>query len=92
MTLLVVRKVITISNADDIGLLNESDSNTEINFASILKIYPGPSDISHNISYEPTQLNLTFYPKAKYGNRWHHFSKQWFKTFPWLEYSKKSFI
>lgn len=58
-----------------------------INFTSVLKKYPGPSDISHNISNEPTQPNLTFYPKTKYGDRWRPFSKQWFKTFPWLEYS-----
>lgn len=36
---------------------------------------------------EPIQPNLTFYPKTKYGDRWRHFSKQWFKSFAWLEYS-----
>uniref|UniRef100_A0A2S2QYD5 Uncharacterized protein n=1 Tax=Sipha flava TaxID=143950 RepID=A0A2S2QYD5_9HEMI len=73
------------SNIGD--LIKEPEPNTKISVASVLKKCPGPSDISQNLNNEPTQPNLTFYPKTKYGDRWRHFSKQWFKSFAWLEYS-----
>ncbi|KAF0747851.1 zinc finger MYM-type protein 1-like, partial [Aphis craccivora] len=63
------------------------EPNTKISVASVLKKFPRPSDISQNLNNEPIQPNLTFYPKTKYGDRWRHFSKQWFKSFAWLEYS-----
>ncbi|KAL4122422.1 hypothetical protein QTP88_014753 [Uroleucon formosanum] len=72
---------------DDITNNPEPEVNTKISVASVLKKCPGPSDISQNLNNEPTQPNLTFYPKSKYGDRWRHFSKQWFKSFAWLECS-----
>ncbi|KAL4085299.1 hypothetical protein QTP88_027158 [Uroleucon formosanum] len=67
---------------DDITNNPEPELNTKISVASALKKCPGPSDISQNL-----KSILTFYPKTKYGDRWRHFSKQWFKSFAWLEYS-----
>lgn len=73
----------------DTGDINEFNNkpNIENNYFPATKIYSGPADISQNINDGPKQPVITFYPKTKYGNRWRHFSKQWFITFPWLEYS-----
>lgn len=76
------------SNTIDInGLTNESKPNTEINITNVFKMYPKPTNIFQNMNNGPIQKNLTFYPKSKYCDCWNNFSKKWFKTFPWLEYS-----
>ena len=47
----------------------------------------GPSDITHIVSDQPTQPILKNYPQSKFGKEWRQFRPEWFKSYPWLEYS-----
>jgi len=58
---------------------------TEIQIENVSKI--GPSDITHIVSDQPTQPILKNYPQSKFGKEWRQFRPEWFKSYPWLEYS-----
>ncbi|XP_063920420.1 zinc finger MYM-type protein 1-like [Zophobas morio] len=46
-----------------------------------------PSDISQCVDEGPTQIIMNAYPSRNFGNRLRSFNKEWYKVFPWLEYS-----
>ncbi|KAL4153302.1 hypothetical protein QTP88_001153 [Uroleucon formosanum] len=58
---------------------------TEIQIENLSKIEP--SDITHIVSDQPTQPILKNYPQSKFGKEWRQFHPEWFKSYPWLEYS-----
>lgn len=49
--------------------------------------FPFPLDLSKTPYDLPSQPILMEYPVTKIGDRLRAFNKNWFKTFPWLEYS-----
>lgn len=46
-----------------------------------------PSDITKFVSDHPTQPLLKMFPQTKFGKYWRHFHAEWYKLYPWLEYS-----
>ncbi|XP_033934534.1 neurofilament medium polypeptide-like [Pseudochaenichthys georgianus] len=49
---------------------------------------PGPPDISQSKAEQPKQPHLKFFPRTLQGDRRRCFSKDWFNSHKWLEYSQ----
>ncbi|XP_050540287.1 uncharacterized protein LOC126904924 [Daktulosphaira vitifoliae] len=85
------------SDSDDFQQLNdlqeiknvEPEQNQKQVIENQMEIFSkiGPSDITHIVSDPPTQPILKNYPQSKFGKEWRQFRPEWFKSYPWLEYS-----
>ncbi|XP_050532818.1 zinc finger MYM-type protein 1-like [Daktulosphaira vitifoliae] len=85
------------SDSDDFQQLNdlqeiknvEPEQNQKLVIENQMDIFSkiGPSDITHIVSDPPTQPILKNYPQSKFGKEWRQFRPEWFKSYPWLEYS-----
>ncbi|XP_050961250.1 uncharacterized protein LOC127162484 [Labeo rohita] len=49
---------------------------------------PGPTDISQSRAEQPKQPHLKIFPRTYQGDRRRCFSKDWYNTHKWLEYSQ----
>ena len=52
-----------------------------------IRIKRGPCDIAPTIADQLIQPRLKKFPATKFGEEWRHFHSEWFKQYPWLEYS-----
>lgn len=66
---------------------DETLSASNPTYDSVVKVIPGPGDLSQTLENGPKQPKLVCYPKTKYVNRMRHFSPNWYKIHNWIEYS-----
>ncbi|XP_049274148.1 zinc finger MYM-type protein 1-like [Rhipicephalus sanguineus] len=68
---------------------DEPDSATEFT-ASVDADHAGQLDISKFKAEQPTQPILNPFPSKKYGKLSRSFNSDWYRLFPWLEYSARA--
>ncbi|KAL4122625.1 hypothetical protein QTP88_014917 [Uroleucon formosanum] len=76
----------TDSEHANCNLVKTAHKEDQVSVQSLLP-QSGPCDITQVVSDNPTQLVLKNYPRNKFGKEWRNFHSEWFKLYPWLEYS-----
>ncbi|KAL1447276.1 hypothetical protein MTO96_028594 [Rhipicephalus appendiculatus] len=69
---------------------DEADSATEFTASDLDVDHAGQLDISKFKTEKPTQPILNPFPSKKYGKLSRSFNSNWYRLFPWLEYSAQA--
>ncbi|KAL1466491.1 hypothetical protein MTO96_042696, partial [Rhipicephalus appendiculatus] len=69
---------------------DEADSATEFTASDLDVDHAGQLDISKFKTEKPTQPILNPFPSKKYGKLSRSFNSDWYRLFPWLEYSAQA--
>ncbi|KAL1428058.1 hypothetical protein MTO96_000395 [Rhipicephalus appendiculatus] len=69
---------------------DEPDSATEFTASDVDVDHAGQLDISKFKTEQPTQPILNPFPSKKYGKLSRSFNSDWYRLFPWLEYSAQA--
>ncbi|KAH8023867.1 hypothetical protein HPB51_018848 [Rhipicephalus microplus] len=69
---------------------HQPDSATEFTASDVDVDHAGQLDISKFKTEQPTQPILNPFPSKKYGKLTRSFNSNWYRLFPWLEYSAQA--
>ncbi|KAL1442851.1 hypothetical protein MTO96_007711 [Rhipicephalus appendiculatus] len=69
---------------------DEPNSATEFTASDVDVDYAGQLEISKFKTEQPTQPILNPFPSKKYGKLSRSFNADWYRLFPWLEYSAQA--
>ncbi|KAH8026349.1 hypothetical protein HPB51_020333 [Rhipicephalus microplus] len=69
---------------------HQPDSATEFTASDVDVDHAGQLDISKFKTEQPTQPILNPFPSMKYGKLSRSFNSNWYRLFPWLEYSAQA--
>ncbi|KAH6926661.1 hypothetical protein HPB50_021176 [Hyalomma asiaticum] len=69
---------------------HQPDSATEFTASDVDVDHAGQLDISKFKTEQPTQPILNPFPSKKYGKLSRSFNSNWYRLFPWLEYSAQA--